>query len=350
MTTDTPATGPADMSDQQITIADVAVRAGVSKSTVSRVLNGRGGLARDTVDRVRRVIAEFGYVPSARAVSLARGRTQTVGLLLPSLTWPWIGDVLQGVADVLENTSHGMLLFTANRGEDSIRQFTTQVSARSIDGLIVILPEGSLDRITELQDRGLPVILIDDRESRPRFTSVRATNYDGGSAAAHHLLELGRQRPLVIAGDRRFECTRERLAGFLDGYNRAGLPVAPDLVLQGDFTFESGRDGLRHALRCGLPFDAVFALNDLSAMGALQALRREGIHVPNDVAVIGFDDIPAAMHTEPPLTSVRQPRYEMGATAVRLLLDKLAGRQASGQTVAMSTELIPRGTTCLTIA
>ncbi len=333
------------MDDEPITISDVASRAGVSKSTVSRVVNGRGGLSRDTVDRVRRVIEEFGYVPSARAVGLARGRTQTVGLLLPSLTWPWIGDVLQGVADMLENTSHGMLLFTSNRGEESIRQFTTQVSARSIDGLIVILPEGSLDRITELQDRGLPVVLIDDRESRPRFTSVRATNYHGGAAAARHLLEFGRRRPLVVTGEQRFVCTRERLAGFLDAYAVTDVPVPPDRVLPGDFTFEAGRAAIERAVTDGVEFDAVFALNDLSAMGALQALHRAGLRVPEDVAVIGFDDIPGSTHTDPPLTSVRQPRYEMGATAVRLLLDQLAGAQTTGTNVAMTTELVARGTT-----
>jgi len=123
-----------------ITIADVASRAGVSKTTVSRVLNGKGELDASTANRVREVIDELGYVPSARAVNLARGRTRVVGMLVPSLTWPWMGDVLQGAVDVLESEGYGLLLFTCNRGDESMRQFATQVSAKSFDGLLVIEP------------------------------------------------------------------------------------------------------------------------------------------------------------------------------------------------------------------
>ena len=149
-----------------ITIADVAARAGVSKTTVSRVLNGKGDLDEATAARVRQVIDELGYVPSARAVGLARGRTRIVGMLVPSLTWPWMGEVLQGVVDVVETEGYGLLLFTCNRGDESMRQFATQVSAKSFDGLLVVEPEGTLDYIAELHSRGLPVVLIDDRAHR----------------------------------------------------------------------------------------------------------------------------------------------------------------------------------------
>ena len=150
-----------------ITIADVAARAKVSKTTVSRVLNGKGELDESTAARVRKVIEELGYVPSSRAVGLARGRTRVVGMLVPSLTWPWIGEVLQGAVDVLETERYGLLLFTCNRGEESMRQFGAQVSAKSFDGLLVIEPEGTLDYIATLHARGLPVVLIDDRDIQP---------------------------------------------------------------------------------------------------------------------------------------------------------------------------------------
>src|SRR5215475_15214701 len=179
-----------------ITIADVAARAKVSKTTVSRVLNGKGELDESTAARVRAVIEELGYVPSSRAVGLARGRTRVVGMLVPSLTWPWIAEVLQGAVDVLESESYGLLLFTCNRGEESMRQFATQVSAKSFDGLLVIEPENTIDYITDLHRRGLPVVLIDDRDYRPQFPSVATTNSDGAASAARHLLALGRHRPL----------------------------------------------------------------------------------------------------------------------------------------------------------
>src|SRR3954452_590241 len=184
-----------------ITIADVAARAKVSKTTVSRVLNGKGELDESTAARVRKVIEELGYVPSARAVGLARGRTRVVGMLVPALTWPWMGEVLQGVVDVLETEGYGLLLFTCNRGEESMRQFASQVSASSFDGLLVIEPEGTMDYIEELHTRGLPVVLIDDRGHQPLFPSVATTNRNGAEDAAQHLFDQGRRNPVVVRWD-----------------------------------------------------------------------------------------------------------------------------------------------------
>jgi LacI family transcriptional regulator len=321
-----------------ITIADVAARAGVSKTTVSRVLNGKGELDLRTAERVRQVIAELGYVPSARAVGLARGRTRIVGMLVPSLTWPWMGEVLQGAVDVVETEGYGLLLFTCNRGEESMQQFASQVSAQSFDGLLVIEPEGTLSYIEQLHSRGLPVVLIDDRAKQPMFPSVATTNRAGGEAAARHLLELGRRRPLVITGVDWFGCTQERLDGFRDTYAAAGLELDPRLVFEGDFTHESGRRGVQQALEAGTKFDAIFAHNDLSAGGAIQAVRETGRNVPNDVSVVGFDDIPYAQHTEPPLTTVHQPMRQMGQTAARMLMDYFGGKP-------LPTTLIVRSST-----
>ncbi|MEH0843523.1 LacI family DNA-binding transcriptional regulator [Micromonospora sp. CPCC 205711] len=328
-----------------ITIADVAARAGVSKTTVSRVLNGRGELDGATAARVRAVITELGYVPSARAVGLARGRTRVVGMLVPSLTWPWVGEVLQGAADVVETEGYGLLLSTCDRGDESMRRFASQVSAKSFDGLLVVEPEGTLDYLTTLHRRGLPVILIDDRGHQPGFPSVRTTNADGARAAATHLLALGRRRPLVVTGLRRFGCTRDRLAGFADGYADAGLPIDPDLVVEGDFTVECGRAAVQRLLAAGVPFDAVFAHNDLSAAGALHALRDAGREVPADVAVVGFDDLPLARHTHPPLTSVRQPLREMGAAAARALIAHFDGTPLPDHPTVIPTSFTVRGST-----
>ncbi|MBU8860867.1 MULTISPECIES: LacI family DNA-binding transcriptional regulator [unclassified Micromonospora] len=328
-----------------ITIADVATRAGVSKTTVSRVLNGKGEVHVRTADRVRAVISDLGYVPSARAVGLARGRTRVVGMLVPALTWPWMGEVLQGAADVVEAAGYGMLLFTCTHGDESMRRFASQVSAKSFDGLLVVEPEGTLDYITELHRRGLPVILIDDRGHQPGFPSVRTTNEAGARAAAAHLLALGRRRPLVITGLRRFGCTRERLAGFAGAYAGAGVPVEPDRVVEGDFTFECGRAAVRRLLADGVPFDAVFAHNDLSAAGALQALRDAGRRVPQDVAVVGFDDLPLAGHTHPPLSSVRQPLREMGTAAASLLIGHLTGTPLPDTPTVIPTGFTARDST-----
>src|SRR3954452_13862808 len=202
-----------------ITIADVAARAKVSKTTVSRVLNGKGELDESTAARVRKVIEELGYVPSSRAVGLARGRTRVVGMLVPSLTWPWMGEVLQGAVDVLETERYGLLLFTCNRGEESMRQFGAQVSAKSFDGLLVIEPEGTLDYIANLHRRGLPVVLIDDRDqSTGEIPSVSTTTHDGAASPAAPLRRSCPRKPLVVTGPERFGCTDQRKAGFAAVY------------------------------------------------------------------------------------------------------------------------------------
>ena len=327
----------------RITIADVAARAGVSKTTVSRVLNAKADLDERTAARVRKVIDELGYVPSSGAVGLARGRTRIVGVLVPSLTWPWMGDVLQGVVDAVEAKSYGLLLFTCNRGDESMRQFATQVSAKSFDGLLVIEPEGTLEYIAGLHAKGLPVVMIDDRGHQPMFPSVATTNRLGAEAAARHLLAMGRRHPAVVHGPERFGCTTERLDGFGQVYAEAGIPIPADRVVDGDFTFEAGRLAVKGLIDTGIGFDAVFAHNDLSAAGAIQALRDHGTAIPADVAVVGYDDIPLAAHTEPALTTVHQPLREMGGAAARMLLSYFEGTPAPETRQVIPTTLVVRG-------
>jgi LacI family transcriptional regulator len=332
-------------------MADVAARAGVSKTTVSRVLNGKGELDPATAARVRQVIQELGYVPSAGAVSLARGRTRVLGMLVPSLSWPWIGEVLQGVADAVEEEGYGLLLFSCSKGEESLQRFASQASAKSFDGLLVIEPEGTLDFIAGLHRGGLPVVLIDDRGHQPEFPSVATTNRSGAQEAARHLLRLGRTRPVVVAGPGELGCTQERLGGFAEVYAQAGTPLEPWRVVDGDFTFDGGRSEIGRLLRAGRRlnadpgFDAVFAHNDLSASGAIQALREAGMKVPRDVAVVGFDDVPQAATTDPPLTTVHQPLREMGETAARALMGHFDGSPLSGEPLVLPTSLVVRGST-----
>lgn len=329
----------------RITIADVATRAGVSKTTVSRVLNGKSDLDEGTAARVRQIIETLGYVPSSGAVGLARGRTGVVGVLIPSLTWPWMGEVLQGVIDALETASHGVMLFTCNRGDESMRRFASQVSAKSFDGLVVIEPEGTLDYIAGLHAEGLPVVMIDDRSRQPLFPSVATTNFAGAESAAHHLLATGRRRPVVIRGCDGFGCTTERLEGFAQAFSEAGLPIDADRVTPGDFTFDGGRLAIEGFLEAGIEFDAVFAHNDLSAAGALRSLRAAGMRVPDDVAVVGFDDVPLAAVIEPALTSVHQPLREMGTAAAGILLAEVHGTPKSAPRHVIATTLVVRDST-----
>ncbi|WP_405614140.1 LacI family DNA-binding transcriptional regulator [Streptomyces sp. NBC_00076] len=325
-----------------ITIADVAARAGVSKTTVSRVLNGKGEIHENTVLKVRKAISELGYVPSAGAVGLARGTTQMIGMLVPDLAWVWSG-IVQAVVDTLESEGFGLRMLTWNRGEESLRRLGLQVAAKSFDGLLVLEPEGALGYITELHESGLPVVLIDDRFQRPGFPYVTTTNREGGEQAARHLLEIGRRRPLVVTGPEAYGCTRERLGGFVDVYAQAGIELDPRRVICGDFQFENSRSAVAQALADGVEFDAVFGHNDPSAAGVLAALHGAGLEIPRDVAVVGFDDVELASYTYPALTTIRQPMWEMGEAAARLLLDHVRGSPEAAPSRTIPTSLVIRG-------
>ena len=329
----------------RVTIAEVARRARVSKTTVSRVLNNKADVDAATAVRVREVIAATGYIPSAGAVGLARGVTRTVGMLVPELTWPWMGDVLQGIADVVEAKGYGLLLSTASRGADSLNEFARQVSAKAFDGLLLVEPPEAVRHLRVLHDSGLPVVVVDDRGRRTAFPSVGTSNRAGGADAARHLLATGRTRLATVTGPREFGCTSDRLNGFRDVVHDAGLTLDPRLIIEGDFTSESGEAAIAQLLKTDPEFDAVFAHNDLTATGVLTGLRKAGRAVPDDVAVMGFDDIPLAAHTQPPLTTIRQPLREMGRTAARQLLARLAGAPAPEEPVVVPTSLVVREST-----
>ena len=186
-------------------------------------------------------------------------------------------------------------------------------------------------------------MLIDDRGNQPLFPSVGTTNRAGGEQAARHLLAAGRRRPVVITGIERFGCSQERLAGFTGTFAAEGRPVDPGLIVEGDFTFDSGRLAVERLLVAGVEFDAVFAHNDLSAVGAMQALRDAGRTVPQDVSVVGFDDIPLAAHSDPPLTTIHQPMREMGQAAARMLLSHFDGVPLPDVPEVIVTRLVVRG-------
>lgn len=332
-----------------VTIADVATRAGVSKTTVSRVLNGKGEINENTVLKVRQAISDLGYVPSAGAVGLARGTTQMIGMLVPDMAWAWAG-IVQAVVETLETEGFGLRMLTWNRGEESLRRLGLQVAAKSFDGLLVIEPEGALGYITELHEAGLPMVLIDDRFHRPGFPYVATTNREGGEQAAHHLLDIGRRRPLVVTGPEGFGCTEERLRGFVDVYAQAGIELDRRSIVCGDFLFDTSRAAVARAIEDGVEFDAVFGHNDPSAAGVLVALNEAGLRVPRDVAVVGFDDVEIASYTYPALTTIRQPMREMGEAAARLLLDHVRRSPEAATSRIIPTSLVVRGSTLGTSA
>jgi len=329
---------------RRVTIDDIARHAGVTKTTVSRALNDRPDVNPETRDRISEIAERLGYVPSATAKVLRTGRSHTMGMALPSFTWPGILDILRGVSDVLDGLGYQVTLFPLTRGEEAERDLVFRVMpSLPMDGLILILPPGMLRYVGELASRGAPVVLIDDRvEHRDRdFPSVGTTNVAGAQVVTRHLLQLGRRRVAMVTGPIDQDVSKHRLRGYRLALEEAGLPYDEELVRTGTFESPSGRAAVESLLAAGTPFDALFASNDQMALGALRALHGAGVRVPDDVALAGFDDEAAGRFTIPALTTVHQPLYEMGSAAARTVVAAAEG-QGIERHIEIPTRLVVR--------
>ena len=328
--------------DKRPTINDIAKRVGLSKASVSRALNGKQDVDPETRKRVLKVAAQVGYVPSASARALSNGRSNCLGLLVPTLTWPWILEVLRGVAEEIERSGYSLILYTTSGGEDSEREFMSQVvPAGAVDGLALVIPLGMLEYIERLAKGGLPIVVVDDRGHYPDLPTVATTNIEGGRSATLHLIERGRRRIAMLNGPHDFGCNRDRLEGYKSALQKAGLQFDPKLVVDSDFKESGGASAMTTLLAADPKLDAVFVANDVMAFGAMRALRNAGRRVPDDVAVVGFDDIPASAMTHPPLSTVRQPLYEMGRTAASMVMAAVRGESITKR-IELPTSLVIR--------
>jgi LacI family transcriptional regulator len=328
-----------------VSVRDVAQRAGVSVGTVSNVLNGSPRVAPDTVERVRAAIADLGYVRNDAARQLRAGRSTTVGLVVLDVRNPFFTDVARGAED--EAAKSGLSIILGNSSEDAEREsgYLDLFEEQRVHG-VLISPFGDIEaRLVELRRRGTPVVLV-DRESRDAaLSSVSVDDVAGGRLAVAHLLATGRRRLVFAGGPLEIRQVADRLSGA-----RAAIAEVPGATLEvletPALTVLDGRT-LGHELlaRADRP-DAIFAANDLVAVGLLQALVMAGdARVPDDIALVGFDDIDFAAAAVVPLTSVRQPRHEIGATALRILREEAAEPDLPPRRIVFQPELVVRAST-----
>lgn len=323
-------------------MAEIAALAGVSKPTVSKVMNGQPGVAPATRERVERVIAESGYVRHGAARALSAGRAGSVNLVVKEIDNAYFSEIIRGVEETLERAGLSMVLTATHDEASRHRRWMARVVEHGTDGAILVLPDEHFAHLEELRRHGIPVALVDDRgESPPGVPSVGATNFAGGFAATEHLLSLGHRRVAMISGPA-FKSTRERAAGYRTALQEAGIPPEPLLEKPGGFVAGTGYEAARELLRLQDPPTAIFTGNDLQAMGVYRALYEAGLRIPDDVSVLGFDDLPFARLLTPALTTVRQPVREMGALATRMLLRTIAGEKLESTRVELATSLIVR--------
>lgn len=326
------------------TLEEIARLAGVSRSTVSRVINHHPSVRPEVRERVWQIIREVGYQPHAAARNLATRRSQIVGVVIPEtlpkvFSDPYFPAVLRGISDALtEHGYHLMLSLLSPQQEEDFYQ--RALRGRVVDGIIVLSAQVTDPLIRRAYQEGLPVVSIGRYPQEPGVTYVDVDNVGGGRMATEHLLRLGRRRVATIAGPQTMAPGIDRLEGYCAALQAWGLSPLPEWIAEGDFT-EAGGYMAMHRLLPARP-DAVFVASDLMAVGALKALREAGLRVPDDIAIVGYDDVELARFTDPPLTTVRQPIYELGRVAVHLLLRQLEEGTREPQRVILPVELVIR--------
>lgn len=335
-------------SKNTVTLADVAARVGVSARTVSRVVNGEGGCTPATRDRITDAIEELNYRPNLMARGLIRKRSDTIGLVAAEMLDPFFPEIAEGVQRAARRFNRTMFLASTDSDADRQRQVLASLHGHGVDGVIVFPAWNSHADLTRTARRGLPIVIVNEHLTddlvEPNIASVRADIQRGAELGVAHLIDTGRRRIAFLTDKRLLEDARvsRRGAGYRTQVVRAGLAIDESLIVGNHNSLDGGRQGVRQLLALADPPDAIFAYNDLMALGALQELLVQGRRVPDDVAVIGFDDIAMCDAVTPRLSSIRIDRDLLGQTAVETLQAMLGDPNARRATAALPVELIVR--------
>ncbi|MEV0117842.1 LacI family DNA-binding transcriptional regulator [Streptomyces sp. NPDC050844] len=343
---------PKSRSGGRPTLEEVAARAGVGRGTVSRVINGSPRVSEHTRVAVEEAVAELGYVPNTAARALAANRTDSIAVVVPEpesrfFAEPYFSDIIHGVGAALADTEMQLLLTFAG-GDRERRRLAQYLAAHRVDGVLLVSVHADDPLPDLLEQLEIPAVISGRRSADETLASVDSDNFAGAREAVKHLLSRGRRTIATITGRLDVYGAQRRLDGYRDALTEAGTPPDEDLIAPADFTEEGGRRAMTELLDRRPDLDAVFAGSDVMAAGARQILRTAGRRIPEDVALVGFDDSAIARHMDPPLTSVRQPIVEMGRTMTDVLLAEISDRRPAASRrldrpqIVLPTELVPR--------
>ncbi|HEC22840.1 MAG TPA: LacI family transcriptional regulator [Chloroflexi bacterium] len=327
------------------TMRDVAERAGVSVTTVSHVINETRPVSDELRTRVLAAIEELGYQPNALARSLRRKKTHTIGMILPDSANPFFAEVARSIEAV--SFEHGYSVILCNTDGDLEKEllYTDLLVEKRVDGILFVAAGMSAEHILALEEQHMPVVVIDRDIPDVAVDSVLTDNAQGGLLATRHLIELNHRRIGCITGPSDVTPSAERVSGYQQALQENGIPLDETLIVRGDFQYESGYRATRHLLALSDPPTAIFACNDLMAIGAVCAARELGLSVPEDLSIVGFDDIRLASFVNPSLTTIAQPKHEMGVLATQMLLERMQDRDRPPRRQMLSTSLVPRQST-----
>jgi len=328
-----------EQNKRSITIRDVAKKSGVSVSTVSRVLNGKVDVAKATKNHVLKIIDDLGYSTNLAARSMRSSKKNLIGLIMPDIAYPYAIEVMKGVNQAIAESEFDLLVYTSGdvrkRGHITSEQKYITLLAKSIsDGIIVVAP------VTSEYNIDKPIVSIDPVTSDPSYPSVHATNYEGSMEAVEYLIGLGHQRIGFIGGRVELESANQRLSGYRNALEEAGIPVDEQLIVSGDYTTKTGIEGGQKLLLLEDRPTAIFASNDQMAMGVYQIAEEMELHIPGDFSLVGFDNIPESKYLG--LTTVDQFISEMGYAATQMLIRIINEIPEENQTLKIKTQLVVR--------
>jgi LacI family transcriptional regulator len=331
------------------TIKDVASRAGVSATTVSHVVNATRPVSDAVRARVDEAIRALGYVPSAVARSLKSNTTRTLGMLIPNSSNPYFAEIVRAVEDRCFAAGYTLILCNTDDAPQRQSVYLKVLAERRIDGLIVVSTGDDDALVAQLHGLQMPAVLLDREIADPGCDMVETAHAEGALLAVRHLTALGHRRIACIAGPAHVTAGEQRIAGWRQALAEAGVASPADALLwRGGFTSQGGYEAMQAVLRGtpGMPRpSAVFVCNDLMAIGALRAAHESAVRVPEDLSVVGFDDIELAAYASPPLTTVAQPKERIGALAVGMLLERLGSPRREARKVMLQPELRVRAST-----
>ncbi|MNW37753.1 Ribose operon repressor [compost metagenome] len=327
------------------TIKDVAKLAGVSIATVSRMINQNGYVSKKTEVRISEAMEELGYEPLILR-RLADHSMPTIALILPDITNPFFSELARAVEDICQQKGYTVFFCNSDNQDFKEKSYLEALRKRKIDGIIYASNYLTQEELHKLQRDNIPVVVLDRSSDNHKCTLIRCNNYDGAQLAVKHLLDTGCRKIAHIYGPQEIVTAQERLNGYED-YVKSFSWYTPSLMAPGHFQLEGGMQAVETLLLRHPDIDGIFAGNDFMAIGALKALHRKGIQIPNDIAVCGFDGVKLAEIIEPELTTVAQPIYEMGETAARTLIEQIGNRDAKPhlEVIEINVSLIIREST-----
>ncbi|WP_346355510.1 LacI family DNA-binding transcriptional regulator [Azotosporobacter soli] len=325
-----------------VTIKDVAREAGVSIATVSRLLNGLDGVAPERAQRIRDAVEKLHYQPNSMARALKIRESRSIGLIIPDIENPFFPALVRGVEDAAQLHGYAVILCNTDGKPTREEEYMKFLYQKQVDG---ILFAGNLDFAENshwLSTIQLPIVLLDRRIPGAPYSAVLSANEDGAYLAVQHLIAQGCRQIAVIGGRARSPVSNERLQGYRQALIDNKMEADEMLCKEGNFSFEGGYQAMESLLAGGKPFDGLFAANDMMAIGALQCLERHGRKVPEEIAVVGYDDIQMAAWYKPALTTMGQPVYEMGRLAVAKLVEEIGGKNVVRQEQILQPHLVVR--------